>query len=122
MDKDEKTLLLQLILEDIRGNWGWDLEHRIEEALDLAMELDLKQHIEKIQDFLGDMETGDQDGRIFNEDYEDGGYGNIKELHGLSPSILDKSIAFQINAENVLTYPENRFIDWDRYEGNIGDL
>ena len=36
MSKEEKILLLQLILKDIRGNWAFDLEERVEYASDLA--------------------------------------------------------------------------------------
>ena len=122
MDKNEKVLLLQLILEDIRGNWGWDLEGRVEKALDLAIELKLTPHIEAIKEFLEDMKTGDEDGRVFRGDYKWGGYLNMEELHELSPSILDKSKSFQINAENILTYPEHRFTNWDKYIKNRGTL
>ena len=115
MDKNEKLLLLQLILEDIRGNWGWNLEDRIEMTLDLAIEMKLKTHIIAIKEFLEDMKTGDEDGRTFRLDYRWGGYLNMEELHGLNPTILDKSKDFQINAEKILTYPHYRFTDWDKY-------
>jgi len=121
MDKNEKVLLLQLILEDIRSNWGWQLEERVEKALDLAIELRLNPHIEAIKAFLGDMKTGNEDGRVFRGSYKWGGYLNMGELHQLSPSILDKSKSFQINAENILTFPKNRFTDWNKYMKNRGD-
>ena len=39
MNKEEKILLLQLILEDIRGNWADFLEERFNKAIEICNEL-----------------------------------------------------------------------------------
>ena len=39
MSNEEKILLIKLILEDIRGNWGWENGNRGEEAYELSREL-----------------------------------------------------------------------------------
>lgn len=116
MDKNEKLLLLQLILEDIRGNWGFDLEPRVDEALYLAQDLELPEFIKSIKEYKDDCANGYNDGRFFRMHYERGGYENLEELHGLSPTIIDKSDEFKKNI-GVLTYPEYRFNDWGDWEG-----
>jgi hypothetical protein len=109
MNDREKTLLLQLILEDIRGNWAYDLDSRVLMARELAEELSLKAHQDRIDAFEYD------DGRHFRTSYLDGGYEGMEVLHGLSQTIADKSPEFQ-QAAAILTYPEYRFDDWDEYE------
>ena len=47
MEKKEKTLLLQLILEDLRGNWAYDAPERAIKAGELAKELGLDEHFER---------------------------------------------------------------------------
>ena len=109
---EEKILLLQLILEDIRGNWGWDLDDRVAEALELAVDLDLASHIESIEEFKDLCDKGDVDGRYFRCHYTDGGYEKMEELHGLEPTYKDKSDWFKAQV-TILTYPECRFKDWE---------
>lgn len=113
--REEKILLLQLILEDIRGNWGWNLEERVDMAFDLASELGLEQHIRYIDIYKELCSEGDDDGRFFRTAYEYGGYVGMEELHGLEPTIQDKSNWFK-NQVFILTYPRYRLDDWDRYE------
>ena len=117
MSREEKLLLLQLILEDVRGNWGWNLGSRIDSALELAIVLDLKPHISSIKEYLVNCADGDNDGRFFRMNYKYGGYENMEELHGLEPTIMDKSDEFKSEVY-VLIYPENRFDDWEEYEDN----
>lgn len=114
MDRKEKILLLQLILEDIRGNWGFDLEERYEMALELAKELELKEFISSITEYIQYCSYGDNDGRFFRMSYKDGGYENMEKLHGLNKTIIDKSDEFK-EMIDVLTYPEYRFNDWNEY-------
>lgn len=111
MDKNEKLLLLQLILEDIRGNWGFDLEPRVDEALDLAQDLELPEFIKSIKEYKENCVCGDTDGRFFRNSYEDGGYEGMEMLHGLTPTIVDKSEMFKRNV-GILNNPEYRFEDW----------
>ena len=39
MDVTEKILLVQLLLEDIRGNWGWEKRNRAIKAKALCEEI-----------------------------------------------------------------------------------
>ena len=116
MLKEEKILLLQLILEDIRSNWGCcDLEPRVNMALNLAEELGLTEHVSRIKNYIKLCNEGDCDGRFFRINYKYGGYEDMKELHGLEATILDKSDDFMKTADAILTYPEYRFDDWDDF-------
>ncbi len=116
MDRNEKLLLLQLILEDIRGNWGWDVSKRLHAALGLAQELTLPEHIERIQLGLKDLQVGDFDGRWFRTSWDDGGYIDCEKVHGLTSTIVGRSKAFQDRACGILTYPQSCFVDWDAFE------
>lgn len=116
MSREEKLLLLQLILKDIRGNWGYNLGKRVDKALDLANDLKLDEFIESIKEYREDCKEGYNDGRFFRMSYEDGGYEDMEELHGLKHTIVDKSNEFKSEIR-ILTYPENRFDDWEEYEG-----
>lgn len=115
MTNNEKILLLQLILIDIRGNWADHLEERTEKALELAKELNLKAHIESIEEYIEECGFGDNDGRFFRMSYEEGGYENMEILHGLRcDTVMKKSDAFK-EAIGILTYPDYRFTDWKEY-------
>lgn len=114
MSREEKMLLLELILRDIRGNWGWDLEKRVDKALELAKELELDVFIKNIKDYKLECEKGYDDGRYFRTSYKYGGYEAMELLHGLCHTIIDKSDKFKSEI-NILTYPENRFEDWNEY-------
>lgn len=109
MNNKEKILLLQLLLEDIRGNWGWDngKKPRHEVALELAKDLEMNEHIERIKTYIKDYNVGFQDGRTFRCSYEMGGYIGMEELHGLDSKTADyKSKEFVDLAFKYLTYPE----------------
>ena len=115
MDKNEKILLLQLILEDIRGNWAFGLKNRCETALELAKELELQDFVGSINEYIQDCKDGYNDGRFFRTSYKRGGYEGMEILHGLNKTIMDKSQEFK-NSIDVLTYPEYRFEDyWNEY-------
>jgi hypothetical protein len=118
MTKEEKGLLLQLILEDLRGNWGDDPGHRATEAKVIATELGLAKTRERIdQYFEGASEFGDWDGRHFRCDFiKYGGYYGMETIHNLPKTIKDKSDEFKTAALNILTYPEYRFEDWETYQ------
>lgn len=118
MNREEKILLLQLILEDIRGNWGWDLGKRTLKAGELAKELDLKEHISNINLFKTYILDGDVDGRYFRDSYKSGGYEGMEELHGLDREIEGKSEEFLKEFEEYMTYPEYRMEDWREYQAN----
>ena len=124
MSVKEKILLVQLILEDIRGNWGHgcygkDAEDRALKARDLCQEIasELNDNTymtlaETCEEYIkGSQEWGDWDGRYFRAAFPSG-YENMSELHGLAETYEDKSDDFKFIADDYLTYPENRFDDW----------
>lgn len=115
MSIEEKLLLLQLILQDIRGNWGFDLERRVDKALKIAEGLELDVFVESINEYKQNCEDGYDDGRYFRMDYKDGGYEGMEELHKLAHTITDKSDEFKSEIY-ILTYPDMRFDDWDEYK------
>ena len=115
---NEKILALQLILEDIRGNWGFDLEDRVYSALKLSEELeneyeDFKQMTNTIKEFKDDMESNYEyiDGRFFRDSFPNG-YEGMDKIHSLEHTYKDKSDEFK-RTVNCLTYPEYCFKDWN---------
>lgn len=126
MNVKEKILLVQLLLEDIRGNWGWENHNgicsRAEKAKDLCVELadsledDRYSILASCCDEYIANYFDDGDGRYFRDVFPYG-YENMSVLHGLESTYMDKSDEFKAMAEEYLTYPENRFDDWeDRYD------
>lgn len=114
MINQEKILALQLILEDIRGNWGWYLEERVEIALDLATELSkeysiYKQMVNTIKEYQSDCKNGYNDGRFFRDIFPNG-YEGMDSEHGLNKTYNDKSDEFK-SLISCLTYPEDLFED-----------
>jgi len=110
MDNKEKGLLLDLILRDIRGNWGWENGNRVGKAMQLATELNFPKTIALINSY--DYE----DGRHFREPFSNGGYEGMSIVHNLPETITDKSKEFQDEAVKYLTYPDNAFEDWEQFE------
>lgn len=113
----EKVLALQLILEDIRGNWGWDLQERVDKAKEICEGLshkddDFKTLLSTIEEFKAEMEEEPEwvDGRFFRNEFPCG-YENMSMLHGLNNTYKDKSDQFKADVE-CLTYPDLRFSDW----------
>lgn len=123
MNTKEKILLVQLLLQDIRGNWGWErtgsIGSRAEVAKDLceqiASEIDDRDYMTLASScdkyIKSSKDWGDWDGRWFRETFPNG-YENMDSLHGLDPTYMDKSNEFKILAKSYLTYPEYRFDDW----------
>lgn len=108
MNKSERILLLQLILEDIRGNWSELQEERIKYALDLCNSL---YDVDGIKTLSVQIQHYDLlDGRYFRNDYPYG-YIGMGKLHGLSKTFNDKSNEFKSEARAILTYPEYRLTD-----------
>ena len=127
MDAKEKILLVQLLLIDVRCNWGWEntgnnVCSRVTKARDLCEELanalDDNRYLilasccdEYIRNYFDD-----GDGRYFRDVFPYG-YEDMDNLHGLEPTFLDKSDEFKQIAEKYITYPDNRFDDWeDRFK------
>ena len=126
MDVKEKILLVRLLLEDIRGNWGWvgsfgqNAENRALKAKTLCQEIASELNDNNYMTLAntcdeyidGSYRYGDWDGRFFREAFPNG-YENMSELHGLTETYKDKSEEFQLVAKDYLTYPEHRFDDWE---------
>lgn len=125
MDVKEKILLVQLLLEDIRGNWGHgyggrNAEQRALKARELCQEIATELNdnnymtlADECDEYIrGSIEWGDWDGRFFRAPFPRG-YENMDELHGLTSTYKDKSGEFRFVADDYLTYPENRFDDWE---------
>lgn len=119
MTQEEKWLLLQLILQDIRGNWS-DTEDRLNAAMDLASELNATDFINSINLYKERCEDGDNDGRFFR-DCTEGSYVGLESIHGLKPTICDKSDEFKLEAM-VITYPDCQFDDWEQYQKELQNV
>lgn len=122
MNAKEKILLVQLLLEDVRGNWGWEKDggicSRAVEARDLCGEL-ARELADKRFSILADCCNeyisdyfDDGDGRYFRDVFPYG-YEDMDSLHGLEHTYMDKSDEFKLIAEEYITYPNFRFDDWE---------
>lgn len=103
LDRNEKILLLQCILMDIRGNWAFEDVDRREVALGLARDLKDVPGMDVLAKAIEHYETG-EDGRYFRYDYPRG-YNGMENLHGLSANAEDWTKEFLIVYGRVLTYP-----------------
>lgn len=125
MSITEKILLVQLLLIDIRCNWGWENDggicNRASKARKLCEELASELSDERFMTLAsccGEYITNyfeDGDGRYFRDVFPYG-YEDMDKLHDLDPTFLDKSDEFKSIAEAYITYPDTRFDDWgDRF-------
>lgn len=126
MNVKEKILLVQLLLEDIRGNWGWENAggfcDRAEAARDLCEEIAKELKDDNFYILSGTCseyisyseDEGNYDGRFFRDVFPQG-YEHMDVLHGLTTTFIDKSEDFKLVAKQYLTYPEHRFDDWEDY-------
>lgn len=125
MNTREKILLVQLLLEDIRGNWGhgWigrDAEDRALKAKSLCEEIAVETANDEyliLADYCNvyiDTSTkwGDWDGRFFRQPFTMG-YERMDKFHNLKPTYHNKSKEFQSVAKEYITCPEFRFTDWE---------
>lgn len=125
MNTKEKILLVQLLLEDIRGNWGHGVygrnaEDRALKAGSLCKEIAKETNNDEyliLSDFCetyikSSKDWGDWDGRFFRQPFPMG-YENMEKLHNLKPTIKNKSNDFQSVAKEYMTNPEFRFTDWN---------
>lgn len=123
MNVNEKILLVQLLLEDIRGNWGGvigtgcDALARAEKASSLCEEIANELHNDDYLALASSCNTYiagyfyDNDGRWFRYTFPKG-YIGMDKLHGLEHTYEDKSNEFKFVADEYLTFPEYRFEDW----------
>lgn len=128
MHVKEKILLVQLLLIDVRCNWGWENTgnddcSRVTKAKELCEELangleDDRYLIlasccdEYIRNYYYD-----GDGRYFRDSFPYG-YEYMDILHGLESTYADKSDEFKMIVNKYITYPDSRFDDWeDKFKG-----
>ena len=120
MDTREKILLIQLLLEDIRGNWDDNPEKRALKAKSLCEEVasetnnvDFSLLADYCDTYINSSKRWDDwDGRFFRQSFPMG-YEKMDKLHNLKPIYNNKSKDFQSVAKEYLTYPEFRFSDWE---------
>ena len=113
MSNEEKILLIKLILEDIRGNWGWENGNRDAEAYKLSRELYKSTNDEKwneLSDCIACYTHG-EDGRYFRDDFPNG-YLGMESLYSITETYKDKSDEFKAKVKEYLTYPEYSFKDF----------
>lgn len=113
MSNEEKILLIKLILEDIRGNWGWENGNRDAEAYKLSRELYKStndEHWDELSNCIACYEHG-KDGRYFRDYFPDG-YLGMESLYSITETYKDKSDEFKAKAKEYLTYPEYCFKDF----------
>lgn len=91
MNRDEKIFLLANILESVRNNWAWGVEERLDDAMELANELKLKEVADCIHEYI---EEDYSDGRYFR----DCGYGYYY-LYELTSIDRDASISEELSKE-----------------------
>lgn len=106
MSNEEKILLIKLILEDIRGNWGWENGDRDGEAYKLSRELYKSTNDEnwdKLSDCIACYDG--EDGRYFR-DYFPNGYIGMESLYSIPETYQDKSDEFKKKVKEYLTYAE----------------
>lgn len=114
MNDSEKLLLVELLLRDIRGNWGWENEPRDLKAQSLLEKLENKNKdteilLSEIKAY-SEMPFSSRDGRYFRETYPYG-YLDMDEVHGMNYTFKDKSQDFKQACIKYLTYPYYLFKD-----------
>ena len=113
MRTPEKILMIELLLRDIRGNWGWELFHRAEKAKELCMSISNEvQGMDTLANSIKEyIDEPEKDGRFFRIEYPLG-YEDMEQLHEENYNIKGKSKEFVEIAKKYLTHPEYRFDDW----------
>lgn len=113
MKTTETILMIELLLKDIRGNWGWEPFNRAAKAKELCESItDEVRGMDALANSIQEYIDGpEKDGRFFSTAYPFG-YDDMEDLHGENYSIKGKSKEFIEMAEKYLTYPEYRFDDW----------
>lgn len=125
MNTREKILMVQLLLTDIRCNWGtcWiekSAEDRALKAKALCEEIANETNNDEfnlLADFCdtyinSSKKWGDWDGRFFRSAFPMG-YEKMDRLHNLKPTYKNKSKDFKSMAKEYITSPEFIFDDWE---------
>ena len=119
MNINEKILLIQLLLEDIRGNWDYNAEERALKAKSLCEEvanetnnIDFTLLADYCDTYINSSKRWDDwDGRFFRQPFPMG-YEKMDKLHNLKPTFNNKSDEFKTVVKEYMTNPELRFGDW----------
>ena len=125
MNTKEKILIVQLILTDIRCNWGcnWgekSAEERALKAKSLCEEIANETHNDEftlLADFCdtyinSSKKWGDWDGRFFRSAFPMG-YEKMDRFHNLKRTYKNRSKDFRSMADEYITAPELIFDDWE---------
>lgn len=125
MNTKEKILMVQLLLTDIRCNWGFTWmckkpEYRALKAKSLCEEIaeeTKNNEFTILADFCGTyINTGkkweDWDGRFFRNTFPMG-YEKMDKLHNLKATYNNKSNDFKSLVKEYITSPELLFNDWE---------
>lgn len=109
MSREEKILLIYILLKDVRGNTDDPTYSRVSTAIHFCNELgdDFLTLADECKDFLEDDFT---DGRYFRDDFPYG-YLNMEQLHGLPETYFDKSEEFKRYVDALVTFPDMIFHD-----------
>lgn len=99
MDVNEKILLIQCILMDIRCDWRSNLKNRTSLALNTINEVievkGMKELKFRVEEFIEAIDKRlEVDGRVFRNEYPLG-YENMDKIHNLSRTYSDKSEEFK---------------------------
>lgn len=129
MNTNEKILLVQLLLEDIRDESGYSkcgrsAEDRASKANSLCKEIANESNNDEyliLADFCDtyiktSKKWGDWDGRFFRQPFPMG-YEKMEKLHHMKPTIKNRSDEFKFISKEYLTNPEFRFTDWESFVG-----
>lgn len=110
MNREEKILMVQCLLHDVRLDFSDQVNRRVELAINLCNELgdDFLILVGECKDFLEDEFT---DGRYFRDDFPYG-YLGMEELHGLTNTYQNRSSEFKQLFNNYINCPEYIFSDW----------
>ena len=120
MNTNEKILLVQLLLEDVKEDWSHEAGRRAAKAKSLCEEIAKEMQNDEysiLADFCdtyikSSKRLDDWDGRFFRQPFPMG-YEKMDKLHNLKHTIKNKSKDFQIVAKEFLISPELAFNDWE---------
>lgn len=109
MSREEKILLIYILLKDVRCNFDDPTTDRVQIAISFCNELggDYILLADQCRKFLADNAP---DGRYFRDDFPYG-YLNMEKLHGLPETYFDKSEEFKRYVDALVTFPNMIFHD-----------
>lgn len=122
MNTKEKILSVQLLLKDVRNDWGnsHKAESRVLKAKSLCEEVTNEMNNDEfnlLADFCDTYikigkQQNDWDGRFFRQPFPMG-YEKMDKLHNLKLTYNNKSNDFKTLVKEYITSPELLFDDWE---------